>query len=104
MPTQLPGKQRSGAGARRKDAAMKETPAPMRAPTEAEAPQPASAGEKSGAPAKWDFSLRGLRVEDLARLGRVLDRRPQSLGGRTVAMAAAEHLLRVRSRSGRRWC
>lgn len=37
---------------------------------------------------------------ELALLGRMLDRRPMSLGGQTVAMAVAERLLLVRTREG----
>jgi hypothetical protein len=40
-------------------------------------------------------------VEELERFGRILDHRPASLQGRTVAMALAEELLRVRAKSGR---
>src|SRR5947209_15024735 len=42
----------------------------------------------------------GFDVAELERIGRILDKRPRMLGGRTVCMAAAEQLLRVRSRSG----
>lgn len=38
--------------------------------------------------------------KELAFLGSILDRRPRSLGGKTVAMAITERLLLVRSRSG----
>ncbi len=38
--------------------------------------------------------------EELLRLGTMLDRRPQSLGGRTIAMALAQRWLRVRTRDG----
>lgn len=38
--------------------------------------------------------------QDLALLGSILDRRPASLGGKTVAVALAEKLLLVRSREG----
>lgn len=40
-------------------------------------------------------------LEELIRFGRILDHRPKSLGGRTVAMALAESWLRVRTRDGR---
>ena len=47
-----------------------------------------------------------LRVEDLdgeelLRFGKILDRRPESLGGDTVAMWLARAMLRVRARDGR---
>ena len=38
--------------------------------------------------------------EELVRCGRMLDRRPARLGGRTVAMFLAESLLKVRGRDG----
>jgi hypothetical protein len=37
---------------------------------------------------------------ELERLGRILDRRPMSLGGRTATMALAQMMLRVRTRDG----
>lgn len=40
-------------------------------------------------------------VEELERFGKVLDHRPKSLKGWTVAMALAEELLQVRSKTGR---
>ncbi len=46
------------------------------------------------------LKLDELTPEDLAEWGRILDRRPKSLGGQTVAMAMAERLLRVRTREG----
>jgi hypothetical protein len=39
--------------------------------------------------------------EELEQLGKILDRRPVSLGGRTVAMELAERWLRVRTRDGK---
>lgn len=42
-----------------------------------------------------------LDAEELVRFGEILDHRPASLKGRTVAMALAEELLRVRAKSGR---
>jgi len=39
--------------------------------------------------------------EELERLGRILDQRPASLRGRTVGMALAARLLKVRTRQGR---
>lgn len=41
-----------------------------------------------------------LTIRDLVRLGRILDRRPVSLNGRSVAMMLAEELLMVRTRDG----
>ncbi len=41
-----------------------------------------------------------LDQEELMRLGRILDQRPASLGGASVAMALAARLLRVRARGG----
>ena len=38
--------------------------------------------------------------EDLEEFGKILDRRPQELCGRTVGMAMAERLLLVRTREG----
>ena len=38
--------------------------------------------------------------EDLSLLGRILDKRPSGLGGKTVAVAATEKLLLVRTREG----
>jgi hypothetical protein len=45
-------------------------------------------------PEEWD-------VEELERWGAVLDHRPASLRGRTVAMALAEQILVVRTRDGK---
>ncbi len=53
----------------------------------------AAAGEPELRPQDWDG-------EELVRLGRILDLRPASLRGRTVAMAMAEKLLLVRTREG----
>ena len=39
--------------------------------------------------------------EELVRFGRILDRRPMSLRGRTVSMALAQMMLRVRTRDGK---
>jgi hypothetical protein len=47
-----------------------------------------------------DFSTHAFDRDELQRLGHILDHRPISLGGRTVAMALAERLLCVRTRSG----
>jgi len=46
------------------------------------------------------FSAEELDREELERFGRILDTRPASLRGRTVAMELAEQLLRVRTRNG----
>ncbi|MGD0830901.1 MAG: terminase [Terracidiphilus sp.] len=48
----------------------------------------------------WLDSLLELGTEELERFGRILDRRPVSLHGRTVGMALAERLLLVRTREG----
>jgi hypothetical protein len=47
-----------------------------------------------------ELILEGLDCDELVRLGHILDYRPISLGGCTVAMALAERLLCVRTRSG----
>ncbi|MGH9589400.1 MAG: terminase [Terracidiphilus sp.] len=44
--------------------------------------------------------IRTARRKDLVALGSILDRRPASLGGQTVAMALSEKLLLVRTREG----
>jgi hypothetical protein len=41
-----------------------------------------------------------LKVDELERLGRIFDKRPASLNGRSVAMMLAERLLMVRRRDG----
>ena len=46
------------------------------------------------------LSLEPPDLEELQRLGKILDRRPASLRGRTVSMALAEKLLLVRTREG----
>jgi len=48
-----------------------------------------------------EVCLEALDVDELVRLGRILDQRPASLRGRTVGMALAEKLLLVRTREGR---
>jgi hypothetical protein len=58
---------------------------------------PASRGEGTG---KWDLTAQEWNAGELIRYGKILNRRPASLGGRTVAMALAEQLLMVRARSG----
>ena len=50
---------------------------------------------------KWVLSPEDLDAEELARYGKILDQRPMSLRGRTVAMALVEKLLLVRTREGR---
>jgi hypothetical protein len=49
---------------------------------------------------EWILCPDELDAEELIRYGRILDQRPVSLKGRTVAMTLAEQLLRVRSRDG----
>jgi hypothetical protein len=49
---------------------------------------------------EWGLSPEELDREELERFGRILDVRPMSLRGRTVGMALAEYLLRVRTREG----
>ena len=46
----------------------------------------------------WPKELDG---DELERYGRILDLRPARFGGRTVGIALAEHLLKVRTREGR---
>jgi hypothetical protein len=48
-----------------------------------------------------ELCLEAMNREELEGLGRILDQRPASLRGRTVAMALAETLLLVRTREGR---
>ncbi len=59
------------------------------------------AGEESPALSIESLSAEDLDGHALECLGRVLDNRPRSLHGRTVAMALAERLLVVRTREGR---
>src|SRR6185437_8030585 len=62
---------------------------------------PARTGEDTaGAVRGMPAPLGGLDRRELARLGKILDLRPASLCGRTVAMELAERLLRVRTREG----
>lgn len=49
---------------------------------------------------EWIFDPALLNAEELLRLGPLLDRRPEMLRGRTLAMELAEQLLQVRTRSG----
>ena len=46
------------------------------------------------------FCAEALDLDELVRFGRILDNRPASLRGRTVAMELAEQLLQVRTREG----
>lgn len=55
--------------------------------------------EAQGAPCGSDWPW-ALDRDELVRLGRILDQRPASLRGRTVAVALARALLRVRTRDG----
>jgi hypothetical protein len=50
---------------------------------------------------EWEFDVERLNQRMLLDFGRVLDYRPRQLAGRTVAMALAERMLRVRTRSGK---
>ncbi len=50
---------------------------------------------------EWELCQEELDGEELERYGRILDQRPASLRGRTVGMALAEKLLRVRTRAGK---
>jgi len=47
-----------------------------------------------------NLRLMNLSVSELERLGKILDKRPVSLGGRSVAMMLAGRLLKVRRRDG----
>jgi hypothetical protein len=49
---------------------------------------------------EWSFDPQLLDGVEMVRLGALLDQRPQPLGGANVVTALAEHLLRVRTRSG----
>jgi hypothetical protein len=50
--------------------------------------------------AEWDLLPEELDRKELERYGEILDHRPARLRGRTVGMALAEQLLRVRTREG----
>jgi len=50
---------------------------------------------------EWIAALEREGRAELERFGKILDRRPASLRGRTVAMALAEQLLPVRTREGK---
>jgi hypothetical protein len=56
--------------------------------------------DSSGAGQAWTMPLEWLDREEMVRFGTLLDQRPASLEGNTVAMALAEMLLRVRTREG----
>jgi hypothetical protein len=63
----------------------------------------AGGGQVGAAPIRnteWTLLVANARREELALLGGLLDKRPRSLGGQTVAMALAETLLMVRTRGG----
>ena len=49
---------------------------------------------------EWSICCEELNGEELRRFGAILDQRPIRLRGRTVAMALAESLLRVRTKDG----
>jgi hypothetical protein len=46
------------------------------------------------------FDPEALDLDELIQLGRILDRRPMSLGGDSVLMTVAERLLCIRTRGG----
>jgi len=48
----------------------------------------------------WDLCPEELDRDELERFGKILDKRPVSLSGKTVGMALAEKLLLVRTREG----
>jgi hypothetical protein len=60
-----------------------------------------TAEECAAVSGNWRLRPGELDAEELARFGKILDQRPVSLQGRTVGMALAEQLLRVRTREGR---
>jgi len=59
-----------------------------------------SGGRRAAGPSEKILCPEDLDREELQRFGKILDQRPVSLGGRTVAMALAETLLLVRTRAG----
>ena len=65
------------------------------------ATQSATIEPRSTEPPSQGLRLEALNREELESLGKILDQRPASLRGRTVAMALAETLLLVRTREGR---
>jgi hypothetical protein len=65
------------------------------------ATQAATIEPRSTEPPSQGLRLEALNREELESLGKILDQRPASLRGRTVAMALADTLLLVRTREGR---
>ena len=59
-----------------------------------------SDGQVNGLAQDGSFPVEELDAEELERLGKILDHRPLSLRGSTVAMALASELLWVRTREG----
>ena len=57
-------------------------------------------GKSAAIAGEWLLCPDELDREELEQLGKILDQRPASLRGRTVGMALAEQLLRVRTREG----
>jgi len=57
-------------------------------------------GEQTGEPEETELFHPVLGREELEEFGRILDQRPARLLGRTVGMALAEELLRVRTKDG----
>ena len=55
----------------------------------------------TSAPLAWFPEPEELDREELQRFGKIIDRRPASLGGQTVSMALASQMLRVRTRDGK---
>ena len=49
---------------------------------------------------EWSFDPESLDAVEMVGLGKILDRRPEQLCGLNVVTGLAEHLLRVRTRSG----
>ena len=49
----------------------------------------------------WNFCPEALNREELERYGQILDARPASLHGKSVGMALAAQLLKVRMREGK---
>jgi len=50
---------------------------------------------------RWELRATDLDARELEQYGRILDRRPRSLQGRSVGMALAEQLLLVKTKAGR---
>jgi len=57
--------------------------------------------QQEDAASNWAINLVDVDRAELERFGALLDRQPESLGGRTVTMALAEQLLKIRHRSGK---